>query len=120
MSDTTDLRTERGLALTFTTESFLEDVLRSPVPVLVGFSADWCSACRGVEALLDRVARAFTGAVRVGRVDVDDAPALTRSLGIESVPTLLFVRGGKIVGRQVGAVSASDLIQRLEKLTAGA
>ena len=88
----------------------------APVPVLVDFYADWCGPCRMMAPALEAVARERAGRLLVAKVDTDRAPALTQRFRIASLPTLVVFRGGKEVGREMGALPKP----RLDALVDGA
>ena len=75
----------------------------SPVPVLVDLWAPWCGPCRTLSPALEQVARELAGMVKLVKVNVDEAPALTRRFAVQAVPTLIMMRGGDVVARQIGA-----------------
>ena len=79
-------------------------MLKSEVPVLVDFSATWCQPCRAIAPLVDQLAGEYDGKVKVANVDIDESPTTAEKFGIRGVPTLIMVRGGQVVGQQVGAV----------------
>jgi len=84
--------------------NFDTEVLKSEVPVLVDFSATWCQPCRAIAPLVDQLAGEYDGKVKVANVDIDESPTTAEKFGIRGVPTLIMVRGGQVVGQQVGAV----------------
>jgi len=90
--------------------SFAERV-SGPLPVLVDLWAPWCGPCRTVGPAVEGVARSFAGRLKVVKVNVDDAPGVARRFTIGGVPTLLILRDGAEVARQVGAVPAAALSQ---------
>jgi thioredoxin 1 len=85
-------------------ETFEVEVLRSPLPVVVDFYADWCAPCRLTEPVLRDLSERLAGRVKFAKVNVDEATSVTRSYGIHSIPTYVFVRGGHERGREVGPV----------------
>lgn len=83
-------------------EDFERTVLRSPLPVLVDFYADWCAPCKMVAPLADELAREHRGRLLVAKVDTDRAPELAGRFGIRGIPTLILFRNGSEIGRSVG------------------
>lgn len=79
-------------------------VADSSVPVLVDFYADWCGPCKIMAPVLDQAARERTGSVLVAKVDTDANPGVSQRFGIRSIPTLVALRGGREVARELGAV----------------
>jgi thioredoxin 1 len=83
--------------------NFEQQVLRSPVPVLVDFTAAWCAPCRSIAPYVEAIAAAYVGRARVGKYDVDDNQTWVAKLDIRSMPTLLMFKDGKVLGQVVGA-----------------
>ncbi|MFQ6012836.1 MAG: thioredoxin [Thermoplasmata archaeon] len=102
-----------------TDESFEADVLRSDVPVLVDFYADWCPPCRRLAPVVDELAEEFEGRLRVVKVNVDDNASLAVQYGIQGIPTLLFFKDGRRVARTVGAPPKSRLVEEIGRVLAG-
>jgi thioredoxin 1 len=100
--------------LTFTDASFDQDVLRSDVPVLVDFWAEWCGPCRMIAPTIDTVANEYAGKVKVGKVDVDANNATASRFNVFSIPTLLLFKNGHVVEQRVGAVGKSEVLKMLE------
>jgi thioredoxin len=98
---------------TVTAENFREEVLQSPVPVVVDFAARWCGPCRAMAQSLENLAQEYAGQVRFFKVDIDDDPRLAEQLQITAVPTLLVFHGGKLVDRMVGMRSAGAIKGKL-------
>ena len=87
-----------------TDATFEKSVLQSPLPVIVDFWAAWCAPCRMVAPTLDKIARENAGKLIVAKVDTDENPEWMGKFGVQGIPTMLFVSGGKVVHRQVGAL----------------
>ena len=95
---------------------FEREVLRSGLPVLVGFLAGWSQPCRLVEPVLEEVAEACNGSARVLKVNVDDNPDLGTWYGIQSVPTVSYFINGTFRGQIVGMASARAILAKLQSL----
>ncbi|PJF42096.1 MAG: thioredoxin [Phototrophicales bacterium] len=101
-----------------TDQTFEAEVLKSDLPVLVDFWAEWCGPCRTIAPILDKLAKEYSGKVKIAKVDVDANPALAQAFRIMSIPTLMFVKEGKIVGQQAGALPEPVLRDALDQLVA--
>ncbi|MGA8543215.1 MAG: thioredoxin domain-containing protein [Thermoplasmata archaeon] len=97
-------------------ETFEVEVIRSPLPVVVDFYADWCAPCREIEPVLQDLSGRLAGRVKFTKVNVDEAAWVTRSYGIHSIPTYLFVRRGQERGREVGPVDPVQFRSILKRL----
>ena len=102
--------------LTLTAENFKSEVMESSQLVLVDFWAGWCGPCRMVGPIIEELAEEFDGVAKVAKVDVDAEPELAGGLGIQSIPTLLFFRDGKVVDAVVGAQPKQVLAEKLSAL----
>ena len=101
-----------------TDETFQAEVLDSEIPVLIDFWAEWCGPCRMVAPILEKLAGEYAGKVKIAKVDVDANQGLSQAFRIMSIPTLMFVKEGKIVGQSAGAAPEPALRDVLEQLIA--
>ena len=87
-----------------TDSAFEKIVLQSTLPVVVDFWAPWCGPCKMVGPILDKLAAEFSGKVLIAKVNTDENPQWAQQYGVQGIPTMLFIAGGKVVHRQVGAL----------------
>ena len=87
-----------------TDAAFEKNILQNPLPVIVDFWAPWCHPCKMVAPILEKVAQEMTGKLIVAKVNTDENPEWATKYGVQGIPTMLFVYGGKVVHRQVGAL----------------
>lgn len=104
----------------FNESNFSAEVESSSTPVLVDFYADWCAPCRILGPTVEELAREYNGRVSVGKLNVDESPAIPMRFGIMGIPTLLFFKDGKLVDRVVGLVRKADINRRLDSLLGSA
>jgi thioredoxin 2 len=97
---------------------FEEVAGRSTLPVLVDLWAPWCGPCRVVGPGVEQAARALAGRLKAVKVDVDQAPRVAERLGVQGIPTLVLLRDGREVARQVGAVPPAALLRWAEEVIA--
>ena len=98
-----------------TEATFDAELTKHPV-LMVDFWAEWCGPCRAVAPILDELTRESAGAVSLAKVNVDENPALAARYGIRSIPTILFVKGGKVVDQMVGAYPKAQIKKKLDTL----
>ena len=102
------------MAAAFTDENFEEEVLKSDIPVLVDFYAEWCGPCKMLAPLIEELATKYEGKWKIGKCDVDNAPQTAQKYGIQSIPTLIVFKKGEEVDRMVGFQSKEALKAKLE------
>ena len=98
----------------FTSETF-EKAVAGDQAVLVDFWATWCGPCRMIAPVIEEVAAEFDGRAVVGKVDVDEEPGLAQRFGVMSIPTLIVLKGGKVVEQAVGARGKDAVAAMIER-----
>ena len=89
-------------------DTFEYEVLRSQLPVVVDFYADWCGPCRVAEPVLQELSASLHGRVKFTKINVDESDRVTRSYGIHSIPTYVFLDHGREKGREIGPVGPTE------------
>jgi thioredoxin 1 len=101
--------------LTLTKTNFDAEVKKPGTPLLVDFWAEWCGPCRMVAPVLEKLAAEYDGRLRIGKVNVDDESGLAAMYGIQSIPTLLLFKNGRVVEQFIGATTRDVLTRMIEK-----
>jgi thioredoxin 1 len=95
--------------ITVSMSNFEQEVIKSSVPVLVDFWAEWCGPCRMIGPVVSEIAKANSGKLKVGKVNVDKEAELAGKFGIVSIPTLILFKDGQVAVKKVGAVPRQDI-----------
>ena len=104
--------------MTLTEATFDETLATTDELLLVDFWAPWCGPCRAIAPVLEALERDGAGRLKVAKVNVDDEPALAGRYAIQSIPTILFVKGGRVVDKVIGAVPRATLDAKVQKALA--
>lgn len=99
----------------FTAQNFEAEVLKSELPVLVDFFAQWCGPCKMMAPLVDKMAEKYEGQMKIGKLDVDDAMEIAQKYRVASIPTFIFFKNGEAVATIVGGMSASELESKIQQ-----
>jgi thioredoxin 1 len=99
-----------------TDAEFEEVVLKSDVPVVVDFWAEWCGPCKMIGPIVEELGVEYEGRAKMVKVDVDNNPNTAMKFGIRNIPTLLFFKNGEVADKQVGVVAKAAIADKLNKL----
>jgi thioredoxin 1 len=100
----------------FTDQNFENEVLKSTQPVLVDFWAEWCMPCRMLAPTIDKIAKDYTGKVKVGKVDTDANREISLKYGISAIPTVILFKDGQVAQKFVGLRQERDFKQALDSI----
>jgi len=100
----------------FTDDNFDTEVLKSNLPVLVDFWAEWCGPCKMIAPIVEEIAGDYAGKVKVGKVNVDFNNQVAMQYGIRGIPALLVFKGGAVANQIVGAVPKNNITQILDEV----
>lgn len=103
-----------------TAENFDSEVLQASEPVLIDFWAPWCGPCRVISPVVEEFASQYSGKLKVGKLNVDDHPAVAQRFGITGIPALLFFKDGNVVDTVVGAVPKNVLQKHVDDVVGNA
>ena len=92
-----------------TDDSFEDEVLKSDVPVLVDYWAEWCGPCKMIAPILDEICNDYEGKLKIAKLNIDENPGTPPKYGIRGIPTLMMFKGGDVEATKVGALSKSQL-----------
>ena len=100
---------------TLTDTNFNEEVKGSDQPVLVDFWAEWCGPCKMIAPILEEIATEQAGKIRIGKLNVDDAPTTAQQFQVMSIPTLILFKDGEVQKRVVGARGKGQLLEEISE-----
>ena len=100
----------------FNENTFDEEVIKSDIPVMIDFYAEWCGPCRMMSPVVEQFAKDYENKVKIGKVNVDEQTSLAMKFGIQSIPSFVFIKDGKVVDKVTGAMPKSVLNSYLEEL----
>lgn len=103
------------MAVQLTDTNFKTTVLDSDKVAIVDFWAEWCGPCKAIGPMIEEISKEYEGKAVVGKVDVDNNPETAMKYGIRNIPTILFIKNGQVVDKQVGAVPKANLVAMLSK-----
>ena len=103
------------MALAITKDNF-EEISASQLPVVIDFWAEWCGPCRMISPIIDELAGEYEGRAVIGKCDVDNNDDIVGKFMVRNIPTIVFIKGGQVGDKQVGACTKADLVKKLEKL----
>ncbi len=104
------------MEIKITEGNFEEEVLKSDIPVLVDFYADWCGPCKMLAPIIAQLAEEYDGRCKVGKCNIDDDITLAQKYRVMSVPTIIIFKQGEAVTTSVGVVSKNELKQKIDKI----
>ena len=99
-------------------QNFEEEVLKSNIPVLVDFSADWCGPCKMMAPVIDQLADEYEGEMKVGKINVDQSPDIAQKYKVMSIPMFAFFKNGEVVETAVGALNKAKLQAIIDRVLA--
>jgi len=102
--------------LNITSANFKSEVLESDKPVIVDFWATWCGPCRRVGPIIEELANDYEGQVIVGKCDIEEDEDLPMRFGVRNIPTILFIKNGEVVDKQVGAAARPVFEEKLKSI----
>lgn len=104
------------MAVEITEANFDEIVANSDKPVVLDFWAAWCGPCKMVGPLIEEMHNEYEGKAIIGKVDVDNNPTIAGKFGVRNIPTIVYLKGGEIVDKSVGAVPKAQLTSKLDAI----
>ncbi len=94
----------------------IAELLAGEKPVVIDFWAEWCGPCRTIAPIVEELAEEYADKVVIGKCDVEENDEITMKYGVRNIPTIIFLKGGELVDKQVGACQKGALVEKIEKL----
>ncbi len=94
----------------------IDELLAGGQPVVIDFWAEWCGPCRMIAPVVEELAAEYEGKVIIGKCDVEENDEITMKYGVRNIPTIIFIKDGQLVDKQVGACQKGALVEKIEKL----
>lgn len=98
-----------------TKDNFNKEVVKSKLPVIVDFWAEWCMPCKAISPVIDEIAGEFYGRFTVAKINVDEDAELAADLMVMNIPTLVFFKDGREINRAVGALSKKEILKKINE-----
>ncbi|PHN05830.1 thioredoxin [Flavilitoribacter nigricans] len=102
------------MAFEFTDNNFKTTALNTEGVAVVDFWAEWCGPCRMISPIIEELSTEYDGKALIGKVNVDDNPEISMKYGIRSIPTILILKNGEVIDKQVGTTSKQALADKIE------
>ena len=99
-----------------TLEKFEEEVLKSEIPVVIDFYADWCMPCKMMAPVFESLSKKNSGKIKFMKLNTEEEGQLAMQFGVQSIPTFVVMRGGKVIGKSVGYMDEDSLKERLDEI----
>ncbi len=103
------------MALAITNENF-QEVISSSLPVVIDFWAEWCGPCRTIGPIIEELAEAYEGKAIIAKCDVEENEDIVAKYGVRNIPTVIFLKGGELVDKQIGAASKETFKNKIEAI----
>lgn len=100
----------------FNENNFADEVIKSDIPVMIDFYAEWCGPCRMMSPIVEQFAKDYEGKIKIGKINVDEESDLAIRFGVQSIPSFIFVKDGKVIDRITGALPKPVLKNYLDEL----
>ncbi len=107
----TNVKMENFMANNITDDTFEEEVLKSNIPVLVDFWAEWCGPCKMLTPIIEELAKEFQDKVKIVKLNIDQNPNTPSTVGIRSIPTMTIYKNGKLVDTKIGALPKNSIVE---------
>ena len=104
------------MEMKFTADNFEEEVIKSDLPVLVDFYADWCGPCKMMGPIVKKLAEKYDGKVKIGKLNIDENMSIEQAYQVMSIPTFKLFKNGEVVNTMIGAMSEKDLESKIAEI----